>query len=90
MTDRPQFVAGGRGRVDVRRLMYQALIWGAFVSRGRRHDPRRFTASLDAQRMNGLTNPLVDSVRRNAKAERDFLRRQMLVDQGEALALSLG
>ncbi|HEU4876256.1 MAG TPA: hypothetical protein VFT07_00230 [Sphingomicrobium sp.] len=74
MTDRPVLMIRGRTAVDIRRLMYQPLIWLlAFGGRGQRHDPRCFAALFDAQNLQRLANPLVDRMGGNAKVERDFL-----------------
>ena len=89
MTDRPVLMVGGRWCVDIRRLMYQPLIWLlALGGRGQRDDPRRFAALFDAEHLQRLADALVDRMGGNAKLERDFLGRQMLVDQLEALPLT--
>jgi hypothetical protein len=89
MTDRPVLVAGGRGRVEILRLMYQALICRVVASSGRGDKACGLATLLDAEDLERLAHALVDGVRRNAEAESDFLRRQVLVDEFEALALPL-
>jgi hypothetical protein len=64
--------------------MYQALIWLAVE----RDQPRRLGAPLDAKDLESLANSLVDGVRRNVQFGRDFLRRQMLVDELQAIELA--
>ena len=48
-----------RRRLNVRRLMYQSLIWFAALG----DDARRLRAPTDAERMQRLANALVDRVR---------------------------
>jgi len=70
--------------------MYQPLICRIVAGPHRRGDHSgRFAALIDAQDMQRLAHPLVDGMRRNTQLERDFLGRQMLVDQRQALTLSI-
>jgi hypothetical protein len=66
--------------------MYQSLIWAAVP----RHDARRLRAAFDAEDLEGLADALIDSVRGNLEFRRDLFRRQMLVDETQAIELALG
>jgi hypothetical protein len=79
MTDRRIGFAGNWCRVDVRRLMYQTLIWGEQARR--RGDARGLRPALDAEVVEGLADSLVDGVRGNAELDRDLFRRQVLIDE---------
>jgi hypothetical protein len=70
MTDRGLWVAGLFAGGNVRRLMYQSLIW-AFVLR---HDARRLRAALDAEDLKRLPDALIDGVRRDVKLCSDLFR----------------
>ena len=83
MSDRVVGVAVIAGRLNVRRLMYQSLIWSAVAG----DQPRRLRPSLDAEDLEGLADALVDGMRGNAELDGDFLGRQMLVDQLQAFEL---
>ena len=65
--------------------MYQSLIWPELLG----HQPGRLRAALDAEKVKGATDALVDSMRRDAELDGDFLRRQMLVDEPQAIELAL-
>jgi hypothetical protein len=71
-------------RVDVRRLMYQALIWGAVLS----DDTGGLRASLDAEGLERLADALVHRVRRDIELSRDFFRRQVLVHEAQTIELA--
>jgi hypothetical protein len=86
MTDRGLWVAGFRLAGNVRRLMYQSLIW--FFVLG--DDARRLRPPLDSEEGERLADALVDRVRRDMELGRDFLRGQMLVDEEEAIELTRG
>jgi hypothetical protein len=86
MTDRVIGVAGSGDRLNVRRLMYQSLIWPAVL----RDEPRRLRAPIDAENLQRLADALVDGVRRNIELARDFFGRQMLVDEAKAIELPRG
>ena len=61
--------------LNVRRLMYQSLIFAAVTG----DDARGLAAALDAEDMERAADALVDGVRRNVELGRDFLRGQMVV-----------
>jgi hypothetical protein len=84
MADRGLWVTGLRLAGNVRRLMYQTLIWPAVP----RHDASGLGAALNTENGKRLTDALVDRVRRNSKLARNFLGRQMLVDKAQAVELS--
>jgi hypothetical protein len=84
MTDRGFWVAGFALGGNVRRLMYQALIWCAVLG----DEASGLGAALDAQRLQRLANALIDRVGRNAEARGDLFRTQMLVDEAEAVELT--
>src|SRR5690242_19079615 len=54
---------------NVRRLMYQSLIWSGILS----DDPRCMLAGVDAEGGERLPDPLVDGVRRHPELGRNFL-----------------
>src|SRR2546423_14399380 len=56
MTDRGLWVAGLDGGLNVRRLMYQSLIWSAVLG----NKARCLGAAFDAERRQRLTHTLVD------------------------------
>src|SRR5207248_5103658 len=84
MTDRGFGVAGLGAADNVRRLMYQTLIWAFALG----DDPRSLRAAFDAEDGERLANPLVDGVRGDVQLGRDFLRREQLVDELEAVELT--
>jgi hypothetical protein len=86
MTDRGLWVAALLVGGNVRRLMYQSLIWPAVLG----DDPRRLGAPLDAEDLKGLANALVDGVVRDAQFGGDLFGAQMLVDQPKAVELTAG
>ena len=69
---------------NVRRLMYQSLIWFLVM----RDDARGLGSPFDSKDCEGLPDALVDGVRRDVELGRDFLRRKVLVDEQEAVELS--
>jgi hypothetical protein len=83
-TDRGFWVIGFRLGGNVRRLMYQSLIWSAVL----RNQPRSLRAALDAKDLKGLADTLVDGVRRDLELCRDFFRAEMLVDEAQAVELT--
>ena len=85
MTDRGFWLAGLRGGGNVRGLMYQSLIFAAVL----RDEARRLGAAFDAEDLQRLADALVDGVRRNPEPERDLLRAHVLVDEPQAVQLSL-
>jgi hypothetical protein len=84
MTDRGFGVAGLEVGGNVRRLMYQSLIWPFHL----RHDPGSLGTPLHAENGERLADALVDGVVRDAELGRDLLRAQMLVDEKETVELS--
>jgi hypothetical protein len=82
--DRAFWVPFDCGRLNVRRLMYQTLIWPADL----RHQARRLSPAVDAQDLQCATDALVDGMWRNIELDRDFLGRQMLVDEAQAVELA--
>jgi hypothetical protein len=84
MTDRGFWVAGMGGGLNVRRLMYQSLIWTSVL----RDDARGLGAPFDTKDSKGLANALVDRVRRDVELGRDFLGGQKLVDEAKAVELA--
>jgi hypothetical protein len=85
IADRAFLLAPVARSLNVRRLMYQSLIWFAVLS----NDARRLRSPADAERLQGLANALIDRVRRDSELDRNFLGRQMLIDQPEAVELPL-
>jgi hypothetical protein len=83
MTDRGLGVARLGLAVNVRRLMYQPLICLLVAA----DDPRRLGAALDAEDRERLADALVDGVRRDMELGGDFLGREMLVDEQQAVEL---
>jgi hypothetical protein len=86
MTDRGPWVAGIDWTLNVRRLMYQSLIWAAVAG----DDARRLAAPLDAEDLERLAYALIHRVRRNAELGGDVLGREMLIDQSQAIELAFG
>jgi hypothetical protein len=84
MTDRGFWFGAIRAALNVRRLMYQSLIW-LFVAGDSAGSLR---TALDAEDLKGLADALVDSMRRNVELGRDFLGVQMLVDKKQAIELT--
>jgi cobalamin biosynthesis protein CobD/CbiB len=72
-SDRGLWVAGQFVAVDVRRLMYQSLIWAPIGTRVLSDDPRSLAAPLHTEDMECAANALVDRVRRDVELGRDFL-----------------
>ncbi|MEO7601899.1 MAG: hypothetical protein ABIS39_01345 [Sphingomicrobium sp.] len=83
-SDRGIGMAGVGRRLNVRRLMYQTLIWAAVA----RDNARRLGPPLHAKDVQGLADALVDGVRGDSELVRDFLGREVLVDQQEAVELA--
>jgi hypothetical protein len=59
--DRGLWVACGMGSLNVRRLMYQSLIWPAVL----RDQARRLSAAGNAENLQRLADSLVDRVGRD-------------------------
>ena len=69
IADRGFWVAFDLIRLNVRRLMYQSLIFAAIAG----DDPGRLRSTLDPENVNRLADPLIDRVRRNAEFGSDLL-----------------
>jgi hypothetical protein len=89
MTNRPTDLRGVGVSVDVRRLMYQPLIWLGEATLGG-NQARGLRSTLHAKDLQGLANALIDGVRRNAEMAGNLLRREMLVHKLQAFPLSGG
>jgi hypothetical protein len=63
--------------------MYQPLIWVRVV----RNDASRLLPAAHSQDVERLADALIHRVRGDVELGRDFLRRQMLVDQPQAVEL---
>jgi hypothetical protein len=84
MTDRTAWVLVGPINLNVRRLMYQSLIWRVVLG----NDARSLGTALDAERLEGDADALIDGMRRDVELRGDFLGGQMLVDQQQAVELT--
>jgi len=84
MTDRGFWVTGFAKPLNVRRLMYQPLIWPAVL----RDEAGGLRPPLDAEDVQRLTDTLIDRVRRDVELARDLFGRPMLVDEPEAIELA--
>jgi hypothetical protein len=84
MADRGLWVAAGFPRLNVQRLMYQSLIFAAVAG----DEARRLRPPLDSEDLKRLADALVDGMWRNLQLRGDFLGRQMLVDQAQAIELA--
>jgi len=80
MAGRGLWLAGECSCLNVRRLMYQSLIWLSVLD----HEARRLGAALDTEDLECAADALVDGVRRNPELDRDFLRRTILGDEAQA------
>ena len=76
MTDRPFLVLGGKRGGNVRRLMYQSLIWTSLTG----DETRGLAAALDAEDLERAPDALIDRMRRNSELGGDFFGREMVVD----------
>jgi hypothetical protein len=83
MPDRAFWLVPGAPDLNVRRLMYQSLIWAAVLP----DDARRLVAPLDAEDVKRLADPLVYGVRRDVEGGGNFLGRQVFVDEPQAVEL---
>jgi hypothetical protein len=63
--------------------MYQPLIWLGVV----RNNPSGLLAPAHSKNVECLADPLIHGMRRDFELGRDFLGRQMLVDQPQAVEL---
>jgi hypothetical protein len=69
-TDRLVGLAWRIAALNVRRLMYQSLIWPMDLG----DHARCLGAAFDTENPQGSANALIDGVRRYAEFHRDFLR----------------
>jgi hypothetical protein len=76
-TDRTVGVPQGCAALNVRRLMYQSLIWSMHLP----DHACRLRTAFDAKYLQGSADALVDGMGRDPELEGDFLGRPMLVDQ---------
>jgi hypothetical protein len=65
--------------------MYQSLIWVSVPG----DNASSLRTPLDTEDLECLANALVDSVRRNVELGRDFLGAQVLIDEEQAIELTL-
>ena len=86
MTDRVPWVARINLALNVRRLMYQTLIWLVVL----RHEASGLSSPFNAEDVDRLSNALIDGVRRDIEFARDLLGRQMPVDETQAVQLTRG
>jgi hypothetical protein len=84
ITDRGLWVIGFELGGNVRRLMYQSLIWPAVLG----YDAGRLSAALDPKNSKSLADSLVDRVRRNVQLGRDLFRTEVLVDEAQTIELA--
>jgi len=84
--DRAPWVAGFRKCLNVRRLMYQTLIWSAVLG----DEASSLSAALDAERMKRLADALINRVRRDSQLARNLLGIEVLIDQPKAVELPFG
>jgi hypothetical protein len=84
MTDRGLGLAVDAAKLNVRRLMYQSLIWSGIL----RDNARGLRPAFDPEDVKRAADALVDGMRRNAQLDGDFLGRRMLVDEPQAIELS--
>jgi hypothetical protein len=82
--DRGLWVAGCTAALNVRRLMYQSLIWAAVLC----DDACCLAAALYSKDVESAADALVDGVRRDVELGRDLFRRQVLVDEEQTVELT--
>lgn len=70
--------------LNVRRLMYQSLIWSAVL----RDHPCGLAAPLNLEDRQGLANTLVDCVRRDLQPGGDLFRTQVLINKAQTVELT--
>jgi hypothetical protein len=84
MTDRGFWVAAQDGGLNVRRLMYQSLIWPVVLG----DDAGGLRTAFDTQCRKRLADALIHRMRRDPKLGRNLFGTKMLVDQTQAIELS--
>ncbi|MEO6360050.1 MAG: hypothetical protein ABIO43_05685 [Sphingomicrobium sp.] len=77
MTDRPLLLVDERFGLNVRRLMYQSLIWSAVLG----DETSGMRAALNAENLQRPADALIDRVGRNSEFRGNFLGREVLVDK---------
>ena len=83
-SDRPVGLVAGLVAANVRRLLYQALIWAAVL----RHQAGGLGSPLDAEDVERAADALVDRVRRDGELDGDLFGRMMGIDQPQAIELA--
>ena len=86
MTDRSNWLAEPGAGLNVRRLMYQSLIWSTVLG----DHARRLGPPFHSKRLQRVADSLVYCVGRDAKLDGDLLGREVLVDQSQAIELAGG
>jgi hypothetical protein len=86
MTDRGFWLAGMGLGGNVRRLMYQPLIWPLALG----NEASGLCAPLYAKDLQGLADTLVDGVRRNPELGSNLFGVEVLVDEQQAVELAGG
>jgi hypothetical protein len=84
LADRAFWVPFEQCRLNMRRLMYQTLIWPAHL----RDESRRLGPALHLQDLESAADTLVDGVGGDVQLDRNFFRRQMLVDEPKTIQLT--
>jgi hypothetical protein len=84
IADRGELVACRGAGLNVRRLMYQTLIWLAVLG----HEACGLGSARNAESLERLANPLVDGMRRDSELDRDLFRGKMLRDKEQAVELA--
>jgi hypothetical protein len=85
ITDRGLWFGRFGRSLNVRRLMYQTLIWPVVAG----HDARSLGPPFNAEDLERLTHALVDGMRRNPQLGGNLFGRQVLVDKAKAIELPL-
>jgi hypothetical protein len=92
MTDRGFWLEANPAGLNMRRLMYQSLMWGGVglgaLRQVLRNDPRRLGPALNPEDLQRAADALVDGMRRNLELGGDFLGVEMLVDEAQAIELA--
>jgi hypothetical protein len=84
IADRGFWVACLLPCLNVRRLMYQTLIWFGVL----RDDARGLGTPLYSQDLQRLADALVDRVRRNAELCGNLLGAEVVIDKAQAVELT--
>jgi hypothetical protein len=86
--DRAVFLSELSRRVDVRRLMYQTLIYGVIGRNLIRYHSRGIASPLYTELVQGAANALIDRMGADPQFGRDFLAAVMAINQQQALDLA--